>query len=294
TDNQQLMLDIFTLIAFDYDFGSLNNLLSIISRKSATLINIEDKPELSDLKTNLNDKAINLVASLVSSLHKDEVAEMLKREEVKIGFTKQELLDEVLSLLLAGYETTSSTISWFIYYVHKNPEAEQKMKEELKRHGITKETSLDYDNLLQKCEYIDCVINETLKIAPLAVGSFQTLIKGAVVDGVKLRRGETVLSAFSLMQSDPRNWKLDPTQFIPERFYGIDAPDRNHHSFAFMPFGGGNRTCAGQDAACLELKVIVTRLMQFVTFIDAPGKDDGHCQRMIIMPKELAVSIKFD
>ncbi|CAF4600212.1 unnamed protein product, partial [Didymodactylos carnosus] len=211
-------------------------------------------------ETNLNDKAINLVASLVSSLQKNEAAEMLKREEDKIGLTKQELLDEVLSLLLGGYETTSTIISWFIYYVSKNPEVQQKMKEELKRNGITKETSLDNDNLLHKCEYIDCVINETLRIAPLAVGSFRTLIKDAIVDGVKLRQGETVLSAFGLMQRDPRYWKLDPTQFIPERFYGIDAPDRNHHPFAFMPFGGGHRACAGQDAARLELKVIVTRL----------------------------------
>ncbi|CAF5160899.1 unnamed protein product, partial [Rotaria sp. Silwood1] len=70
---------------------------------------------------------------------------------------------------------------------------------------------------------------------------------------------------------DPGNWKLDPTQFIPERFYGINAPDANHNPFAFGPFGGGHRMCAGQDLARLEMKVIVIRLMQFVTFVDAPG-----------------------
>ncbi|CAF3976426.1 unnamed protein product, partial [Rotaria sp. Silwood1] len=73
------------------------------------------------------------------------------------------------------------------------------------------------------------------------------------------------------MHRDPRNWKLDPTQFIPERFYGINAPDANHNPFAFGPFGGGHRMCAGQDLARLEMKVIVIRLMQFVTFVDAPG-----------------------
>ncbi len=96
------------------------------------------------------------------------------------------------------------------------------------------------------------------------------------------------------MHSDSRNWKLDPTQFIPERFYGIDAPDAKHHPFVFAPFGGGHRACIGQDLAQLELKVIIIRLMQFVTFVDAPGNNGGHLQRMAVVPKELAVSIEFE
>ncbi|CAF3045687.1 unnamed protein product [Rotaria sp. Silwood2] len=96
------------------------------------------------------------------------------------------------------------------------------------------------------------------------------------------------------MHSDPRNWKLDPTEFIPERFYSVDAPDANHHPFVFAPVGGGHRACIGQDLAQLELKAIIIRLMQFVTFVDTPNNNDGHLQRMAVVPKELAVSIKFD
>jgi cytochrome P450 len=98
----------------------------------------------------------------------------------------------------------------------------------------------------------------------------------------------------SLMHRDPRYWKLDPTQFIPERFFGVDAPDANHNPFVFAPFGGGHRGCVGQDLARLELKVIIIRYMLFVTFVDASGNHGDHHQQTRITPNEFVVSIKFD
>jgi len=164
----------------------------------------------------------------------------------------------------------------------------------LKQNGITQETSVHDIHLLNQCEYLDCVVKETLRIAPTAIGSFRTLTDDFILDGIQLRKGETVLTPWGLMHNDPRNWKLDPTSFIPERFYGNDGVDVNHHPFAFAPFGGGHRICAGQELAGLEMKVILVRLMQFVTFVDAPGNNGGHHQGISIVPKELAVYIKFD
>ena len=342
-DNQQLLLDVFTRLTFDYDFGNLKRLLQAArqsnpegkvrtSNFTAALITwldaykrvgtngmpflvnyyllkfdkkyqsalrvLEDYAEgiISKCReeTEVDAKPMNLVASLVSSLQQDESLEKFKSEEDKTGITKKELLDEVLSLILGGFETTASTISWMIYYLSKQPEIQQKMKNELKRDGITKQTLLEDLDLSNQCEYIDCVIKETLRIAPLTIGSPRTLTEDTVIDGIRLRQGDNVLVAFSLMQNDRRYWNLDPSLFIPERFYGDDAPDRNHHPFAFSPFGNGHRACAGQDLARLELKVIAIRLMLFVTFADAPGNNGGHRQRLSIMPKELAVYMKFD
>ncbi|CAF1161564.1 unnamed protein product [Adineta steineri] len=245
-------------------------------------------------KTHPSDKPINLITSLVSALQTDEVSECLKSESEKTGLTKKELLGEVLFLFVAGFDTTVNTLSWFIYYVSKKPEIQRKIKEELKRNGITRETILDNFDLLNECKYIDCVVKETLRIAPFGLGAFRTVTEDTIIDGVKFRKGENIVCAFSLIQNDPRYWKLDPTQFIPERFYGTDAPDANHHPFAFFPFGGGHRTCIGQDLARLELKIIIIRLMQFVTLIDAPGNNGGHHQQSTAAPKEMAISIKFD
>ncbi|CAF2790671.1 unnamed protein product [Rotaria sp. Silwood2] len=343
SDNQHMMLDMFTFLTFDYDLGNLKYLTKVATKFTshekyqpsnfgqALLVWIDGyKRVLSNgmpyivnyyllkfdrkyqnalkiiynhveqiiskyqMEMNPNDKPVNLVSSLVSSLQKDEALERAKSETEKRGITKKELSDEVLAMIIGGFDTTSSILSWFIYYVSKHPEVQEKMKEELRQHNITQDTSLNDFNLLDKCEYIDCVIKETLRLAPLIIGSFRTVTKDVTVDGVHIRKGETVLSAFSLMQRDPRYWKLDPTQFIPERFFGPDAPDANHHPWVFAPFGGGHRTCAGQDLARFELKLIVVRFMSCVTFVDAPGNNGGRCQGMVVTPKEVAVFIKFD
>jgi cytochrome P450 len=343
TDNQQLMLDTFSLLTYDYDLGNLKYLSEIANRR-----NTETKTEQSELciamsiwlnalkrvtingmptflnnyllkfdkkyqkalailesyiekiiqkcqeEINPNARPVNLVASLVSSLQHDEASEKRKPEKEKTGITKKELLGEVLGLILAGFDTSSSVLSWFIYFVSKKPEIQQKMKEELKEHGITKETSLDNFDLVDKCQYIECVMKETLRLAPLVFGTLRTLLNDTNIDGIELRKGDTVTSTFALMQHDPRYWKLDPTRFIPERFFGVDAPDANHNPFVFAPFGGGHRACVGQELARIELKVIIIRYMLFVTFLDAPGNNGGHRQGITIVPKELAVSIKFD
>ncbi|CAF3348529.1 unnamed protein product [Rotaria sp. Silwood2] len=225
------------------------------------------------MEMNENERPTNLVASLVSTLQKDEELERKKSENEQRGITKKELLDEILGLILGGFDTTSTVLSWFIYYMSKNPQVQQKIKDELKQHNITKDTSLDGLNLLDKCEYLDCVIKETLRIQPIGIGSPRTVTEDVTIDGVNIRKGESVLSAFSFMQRDPRYWKLDPKQFIPERFFGIDAPDANHNPYVFAPFGGGHRICIGQELARLELKLIITRFMLFVTFIDGPGNN---------------------
>ena len=342
-DNQQLMLDTFTRLTFDYDLGNLKHLSKI-----AKLSDSEDKITPSELGIALsvwfdtlrrvttngmpsfvnnfllkidktyqnalrtlennaenmirkyqeemdpNNRPVNLVASLVFSLQKDEGSERRKPEKEQTGITKRELIGEILGLIVGGYDTSATILVWFIHFVSKKPEVQQKMKAELKQQGITKDTSLNNFNVFDQCQYIDCVLKETLRLAATSFGSPRTLCEDAIIDGIKIRKGDTVVSSFTLMHRDARYWKLDPTQFIPERFFGVDAPDANHNPFVFAPFGGGHRACVGQDLARLELKVIIIRYMLFVTFVDASESNSNHCQQRLITPKEFAVSMIFD
>lgn len=340
SDLQQLMLDTFTLLTFDYDFGNLKHLhRSALSEDTSSSSDVEltdlgqaltiwldalkrvtingmpafinsfllkfDPTYQQALKilenyarkiivkcqenTDLNEKPTTLVASLVSALHKDEEGERNRQENEQSGLNTQELLDEVLGLILAGFETTSSVLSWIIFYVSQNLSIQQKMKDELKHLGISKDTPLDDFGLLDRCEYIQCVLKETFRIAPLVLGSFRTLTEDTNIDGIDLRRGETVVGAFSLIQRDPRFWKRDPEEFFPERFLSSEDLHPHLHSF-----GGGHRRCIGQDLARLELTLIVIRWMLFVTFREAPGNDGNHRQQMTVTPKHLAVFIEFD
>lgn len=111
--------------------------------------------------------------------------------------------------------------------------------------------------------------------------------------GAQLFAGDKILIPFINLSRDARYWSIDPELFYPERFLG---EDKNHPSHAFLPFGGGHRQCIGQDLARFELKVIIARLMQHVTFGDGGSQVNagGHLQTVTIAPKKVGVTIQFD
>lgn len=208
------------------------------------------------------------------------------------GISREELLDEILVLILAGFATTSSALSWFIYYMSKFPAIQECMKQELRANNIQRDTPLTLD-LLNRLTYVDCVLKELLRFAPIVNSARRTLTQDDQIDGIKLKKGDSVLIPLYNLHMDNRYWKLNPHEFIPERFNGVD---KNHHPYALLTFGGGHRQCIGQDLARLELKIMITRLMQQVTFHDGGDlvNSGGHRQSLTNSPRNIAVFIDFD
>ncbi|CAF1573269.1 unnamed protein product, partial [Didymodactylos carnosus] len=206
--------------------------------------------------------------------------------------SRAELFDELLVLILAGFATTSTALSWFIYFMSKHPRVQDLIKKELRENNITCDTYITIQ-LLDRLTYVDCVLKELFRYAPIVNSARRSLTQDDVIDGVQLKKGDSVLIPLYNLHMDKRYWKLNPQEFIPERFNG---EDKNHHPFALLTFGGGHRQCAGQDLARLELKVIITRLMQNVTFTDG-GPDTnsgGQRQSLTNTPKHLAVYVHID
>ncbi|CAF3845082.1 unnamed protein product [Rotaria sp. Silwood1] len=241
--------------------------------------------ELSRVKQ-VNEKPSNLISSFMNSFDHD-------------GLTEDELFDEIILLLIGGTETTSSALSWFVYYVSKRPSVQEQIKKELKQNNITVDTQLTVD-LLDHLVYVDAVVKEVLRHAPVVSAITRCTLQNDEIgkelksDGlptVHVRAGDTITIVMNNIHHDPRYWKLDPQEFLPERF--LDE-DRDHHPCAFLPFGGGHRICAGRELAFFELKTIITRFMQFITFIDCEENTGGYQQKVICFPKNLAVIIQFD
>ncbi|CAF0850457.1 unnamed protein product [Adineta steineri] len=233
-----------------------------------------------------------LISSLVGSLQRNEKLEAMKNEEQKKGLSRSEVVDEMVAFLVAGFESTSSVLAWFIYLMSKHPEVQQKIKTELMNNNSRQHISLDHlDSLI----YLDCVINEVLRFMPPATGTIRTLTMDdrLPATNVQLFKGESVMIPFYNLAHDTRYWSIDPEIFYPERFL---AEDKNHHLYALIPFGGGHRQCIGQDLARFELKVITARLMQYVTFSDGgpQANTGGHSMRLAILPKHVGVFIDFD
>ncbi|CAF1177095.1 unnamed protein product [Rotaria sordida] len=143
--------------------------------------------------------------------------------------------------------------------------------------------------------YLDCFINEVLRYSPSLDGTCRSLTVDDCLpkSGIQLYKGNQVLIPLSALARDARHWKIDPELFYPERFLN---EDKSHHPYAFLPFGSGHRQCLGQDLARFELKVILARMLQQVTFGDGGPEVNagGYIQRLTIMPKHVGVTLEFN
>jgi cytochrome P450 len=207
------------------------------------------------------------------------------------GLSRTEVFHEMLLFLVSGSETTGTALAWFIYFMSKYPRVQTKIKAEL---GDDKHNRMTIEQV-ESLTYLDCVLREVLRYIPIVVGTTRTLTLDDRLpgSGVQLHKGDEVFIPFYNLSRDKRYWKIDPELFYPERFQG---EDKDHHLYASIPFGGGHRQCIGQDLARFELKTIIVRIMQHVTFGDGGDQVNagGYVQKLTIIPKHIGVTITFD
>ena len=197
----------------------------------------------------------------------------------------------MLMLLVASYETTSTALAWFIHLMSKNTRVQVKIKAELGENRCRHLTVTELDTL----KYLDCVIEEVLRFTPPGASTYRRVLVDdrLPATGVQLHKGDEILINSYNLTRDKRYWKIDPDLFFPERF---QSDDKDHHPYGSIPFGAGQRKCAGQQLARLELKAITARLMQFITFGDGGPEvnSGGHLQKLTVLPKNVGVTIIFD
>jgi cytochrome P450 len=155
----------------------------------------------------------------------------------------ENLLDQIITLLLAGHETTTTGLAWAFERLTRRPEALQRLQREL---GTGKD------------EYLDAVVNETLRVRPVIDGVWRKLTAPAVVAEYRLPTGTLVFPAIALAHTSADAFP-DPSEFKPERFLEGSPP-----AYTFIPFGGGTRRCIGAAFALMEMKVVLTTVLQHV------------------------------
>ena len=114
--------------------------------------------------------------------------------------------------LVAGYETTSTAMSWFIYWMSKNPRVQEKIKAELMEKGGNQPLTLAY---LDSLTYLDCVLKEVFRVSQPVTATQRTLqVDDRLPDsGFQLFKGESVLIPFQNLSCDRRYWSIDPDVF---------------------------------------------------------------------------------
>lgn len=193
----------------------------------------------------------------------DDLLSMLLEAEYEDG-TKMPhdlLMDELITLLSAGHETTSNSMSWLLYLLAKNPDAQERVFNEVT--GVIKQGELSYEDL-PRLTYTEQTIKEAMRIYPPAwTLNTRQANSDVVIDGILFKKDKMVFIAPYANHFNPEYFP-NPEQFDPERF----SPENEAElpRYAYMPFGGGNRVCIGNSFAMMENKIILAKLIETFRF----------------------------
>jgi len=196
-------------------------------------------------------------------------------EEVLFGPDDMECMTSQLkTFYFAGHDTTATTIAWAFWLLLRNPETLQRARDEVKESlgkewvdAVTERKSHEqiipgesttYENL-QKCQYLDAISRETLRLYPPAASTRYAADPDATYGNYKLGKSIVHLNFYAI-QRDPDLWGKDANEFRPERFLG-DEGRKKINSFAFLPFSKGSRDCIGKYFALLETKIALAALI---------------------------------
>lgn len=203
-----------------------------------------------------------------SGVESDDLLGMLlaaRDEDTGEGMSDTQLRDEVMTLFLAGHETTANLLTWAWHLIGQHPEVEQRLHAEIDSVlGKRLPTVAD----LPALPYARMVIDETLRMYPIAWLVSRQPNEDDNVGGYRIPAGATVLVSPYVVQHQSAYWE-NPEQFDPERF----APERstNRPRFAYFPFGGGPRQCIGNSFAQMEAHLIIATVAQAYRLRALPG-----------------------
>ena len=175
---------------------------------------------------------------------------LLAKDESGVGMTDEELHDELITLLFAGHETTASGLAWLFYWIHYLPEVQQKLRLEL-----NSKQQFDYLEI-NELTYLNAAILETLRIYPIAAGTFARIITQPMsIMGYECEPNSwLMISIYSLHHRE--DLYPNSKQFNPQRFL-----DKAYSNYEYLPFGGGNRRCIGSALALLEMKLVTATIL---------------------------------
>jgi cytochrome P450 len=173
--------------------------------------------------------------------------------------TTEQIVDELISLLMAAQEPPSIALTWILDRLAREPELAE---------------SFVADPRGQRS---DAIIREVLRLRPPASGSLRRLLEPMLVDGHELPAGATVIAPTSLVHRDPRGFR-DPARFEPERWLADITP-----SWPFFPFGGGVRRCVGEPLAQAEIETVVPAVLRTVRLKPLAEEPERMVQRATVL-----------
>jgi cytochrome P450 len=200
-------------------------------------------------------------------------------EQSGARMSERQLRDEMMTLFLAGHETTANALTWTWYLLSQHPDVDAKLAAELEHTlGGRTPTAVDLPNL----PYTEMVIREAMRLYPPAPGFAREPIEDVTLGGYVVPKGSLVTVITYALHRDPRFFE-DPDRFDPERF----APGwvERIPRYAYLPFGGGPRVCIGNGFALTEARLILATMAQRYRCVLASSQPVVPMQLVTLRPK---------
>jgi cytochrome P450 len=216
-------------------------------------------------------KAVNTIKSVARNLIADKRAKLLAGESKHVdilsvamesgGFSDEDLVNQLMTFLAAGHETTASAMSWAVYLLCKHPDAQQKLRQEIHEHlDLNGEiSSMDIDRL----PYLNAVLNETMRIFPPVPLTLRDAAHDTTIQGHFIPAGTTVVICPWAVNTSVHLWGPDAREFNPDRWLGAGRANTGgaESNYAVTTFLHGPRSCIGKEFAKAEFACLVAAMV---------------------------------
>ncbi|KAK0570239.1 hypothetical protein OC861_000190 [Tilletia horrida] len=184
-------------------------------------------------------------------------------EQTSYKMTAGEVKNQILTVLAAGHETTASGMTWTLWLLAQHPEAQEKLRKEVRT--VTSMYEQPPFAELMKLKYLGGVVSETLRICPPTPATSRQAKVDSVIDGTFIPKGTVLLIPSRAMNMDPEgDWGSDAKEFKPERW--IDLPPTYDPTFSLMTFIAGAHKCIAYQMAQNEMRLITAMLVSHFKF----------------------------
>ncbi|RIB05119.1 cytochrome P450 [Gigaspora rosea] len=283
----QVTLDIIGLVGFNYEFNSLKvkselakayEIMSSYNRFPLFSVLIDFFPFVRKLPFDYNiryNNALKVVSKISENLviehqknsikGKDLLSLLVEVNEVTPNnekLTHDELVSQIKTLLLAGHETTSIALSWALYFLAKNHNYQDQLRDEIIKAFPDQNHQPTLDEIDQ-LKYLECIFKETLRIIPPTQVIHRITTKDEVLNDYIVPKGTRLQISINSIHHDPLIWGENVEEFVPSRW--LD-PELKVTNYKFLPFGAGYKLCIGWRVASLKFKSLLIVLIRNLKF----------------------------
>jgi cytochrome P450 len=181
--------------------------------------------------------------------------------ETGLGMSDEQLRDEVMTLFLAGHETTANALGWTIYLLTQHPDIAERL--------VAATDDLESELWVKDDDLLSQVVRESLRLYPPVWAVGRRAIRDLQIGGTEVAKGAIVLACQWALHRSGKYFS-NPTRFDPDRWTA--EFQRTLPKYAFFPFGGGPRSCIGESFAWMELRIVLTEMLRRWRFEIVPGQ----------------------